>query len=128
MSSLEDAAEATKSEGWSSKDAEANHASRDSHRRRRPCFARPLERPASPVATAEAYRASCNCRHHWAWGAPPPLVRFESTIVAFPPASGASSPLGPGRAPLPAAFLELSSPLAPRIVVARMPKGTAAKI
>jgi hypothetical protein len=44
---------------WSSKDARATHASRGSHRQRRPRLARPLERPMPPVATtAEAYNAT----------------------------------------------------------------------
>jgi hypothetical protein len=80
---------------WSSKDARATNTSRGCHCRRWPRLTRPPEPPASPVAAvaAKAYRASCNRRRQLSWGAPPPLVRLESAVAAYPLASGASSPL-----------------------------------
>jgi hypothetical protein len=98
---------------WSLKDARATHATCGRHRQRRPHLARPPERPASLVATAavaDAYSASHNRRCHRAWGAPPPLVRFGSTVTACLLASGASPSLVPGGAPPSVARLGAAPP------------------
>jgi hypothetical protein len=115
---------------WSSKDGEATHTSRGRHCRRRPLLMRSPERTVSPVATTatvEAYRASRNRRHHWAWSVTSSLIRSGSTVAASPPASGASPLLNPGGAPPSIARLRAAPPLAPEISVARTPEGTAAK-
>jgi hypothetical protein len=62
-----------------------NRASRD-------CHSNPASR-MDVAATIKAYRASRNHRHHQAWGASSPLVRFGSVVDACPHASGASSSL-----------------------------------
>jgi hypothetical protein len=115
---------------WSSKDGEATHASSGRHRRRQPRLMRPPEQTVSPVATTatvEAYRASRNRRHHWAWSVLPSLIRFGSIVAASLPASGASSLLDPGGAPPSVARLRAAPPLALEISVTRTPEGTAAK-
>jgi hypothetical protein len=78
------------------------------------------------TAAIEAYRASRNRHCHRACGAPSPLVRFGSTVVACPPALGALSSLDPGGAPLSVARLGATPPLALEITAAQTREGTAA--
>jgi hypothetical protein len=72
-------------------------------------------------------RASCDRlsdpRHSWP---PQPLFHFGSVIVAWTPASGASSSLDPGGAPSLVACLRATPPLALGIATARTAEGTTA--